>query len=84
MGKEGGTREVAGRQRRREAVSSALPLNLKAVWVVRTGRTSGRSGGIFRSLETPNRDQYDCGSCKPHTIRMLASGTETRARNNTE
>lgn len=79
-----GMRETGDRETERETSLLVSPVNLKARRVVTTGRTSGRSGGIFGSLETPNQDQYDCGSCKPHTIRMLASPAENRARNNTE
>lgn len=39
------------REGERETDFPALPLNLKAVRVVTTERTSGRSGGIFRSSE---------------------------------
>lgn len=42
------------RERQTDPHPTALPLNLKAIRVVTTGRTSGRSGGTFRSLETPN------------------------------
>lgn len=42
------------RETDRETSLLVLPLNLKAIRVVTTGRTSGRSGGIFRSSETPN------------------------------
>lgn len=48
---------IHGEHRERQTERSSLPSfasELKAIWVITTGRTSGRSGGIFRSSETPN------------------------------
>lgn len=42
------------RERNRGTRDREISLNLKAIGVVTIGRTSGRSGGIFRSSETPN------------------------------